>query len=136
MVFTLSADDGHADVCSSYLGLLLNLKTSSTKIYPDYLEFCFQRTLWLWLLISALFVEDKMVHTGPFAVPVGRNDDDDCLIRVCSNQRLFLVNTNFHHENRYGLAQRPPSHSKCCIQANHVSSGHRSFGSVKDCQSF
>ncbi|CAH8613030.1 unnamed protein product, partial [Schistosoma mattheei] len=46
---------------------------------------------------------------GYFSIPTQRTDNGDRLLQLCSDNRLFLANTNFKHKERHRLTWRPPT---------------------------
>nr|CAX83711.1 endonuclease-reverse transcriptase [Schistosoma japonicum] len=73
---------------------------------------------------------------GYFSVPAQRTDNGDHLLQLCSDNRLFLANTNFRHKERHRLTWRPPSPRQRWTQIDHIAISHRWRGSIEDCRSF
>ncbi|KAK4474221.1 hypothetical protein MN116_000067 [Schistosoma mekongi] len=73
---------------------------------------------------------------GCFSVPAHRTDNGDRLLQLCSDNRLFLANTNFKHKERHRLTWRPPDPTQRWTQIDHIAISHRWRGSIEDCRSF
>ncbi|CAH8648439.1 unnamed protein product [Schistosoma mattheei] len=73
---------------------------------------------------------------GYFSIPTQRTDNGDRLLQLCSDNRLFLANTNFKHKERHRLTWRPPTPNQRWTQIDHIAISHRWRGSVEDCRSF
>ncbi|CAH8485715.1 unnamed protein product [Schistosoma margrebowiei] len=73
---------------------------------------------------------------GYFSVPAQRTDNGDRLLQLCSDNRLFLANTNFKHKERHRLTWRPPTPNQRWTQIDNIAISHRWRGSVEDCRSF
>lgn len=61
-----------------------------------------------------------------------RIDNNNYLIQVCSDHKLFLTNTNLPHKQWH----HPPSHSMLLTYIYHVAMGHRLCEIVNNSQSF
>ncbi|CAH8543074.1 unnamed protein product, partial [Schistosoma turkestanicum] len=73
---------------------------------------------------------------GCYGVAAQRTDNGDRLLQVCSDNRLFLANTNFRHKEKHLLTWRPPKSSQRWTQLDHIAISHRWRGSIEDCRSF
>ncbi|CAH8429248.1 unnamed protein product [Schistosoma intercalatum] len=73
---------------------------------------------------------------GYFSILVQRTDNGDRLLQLCSDNRLFLANTNFKHKERHCLTWQPPTPKQRWTQIDHTAISHRWRGSVEDCRSF
>ncbi|TNN14021.1 Craniofacial development protein, partial [Schistosoma japonicum] len=73
---------------------------------------------------------------GCYGVTAQRTDNGDRLLQLCSDNRLFLANTNFRHKEKHLLTWRPPKSSQRWTQLDHIAISHRWRGSIEDCRSF
>ena len=73
---------------------------------------------------------------GSYGVMAKRTDNGDRLLQLCSDNRLFLANTNFKHKEKHLLTWRPPNSSQRWTQLDHIAISHRWRGSIEDCRSF
>ncbi|CAI2736709.1 unnamed protein product [Schistosoma spindalis] len=73
---------------------------------------------------------------GSYGVAAQRTDNSDRLLQLCSDNRLFLANTNFQHKEKHLLTWRPPSSSQRWTQIDHIAISYRWRGSIEDCRSF
>ncbi|CAH8665504.1 unnamed protein product [Schistosoma curassoni] len=73
---------------------------------------------------------------GSYGVVAQRTDNGDRLLQLCSDNRLFLANTNFKHKEKHLLTWRPPNSSQRWTQIDHIAISHRWRGSIEDCRSF
>ncbi|CAH8290911.1 unnamed protein product, partial [Schistosoma intercalatum] len=82
-------------------------------------------------------LSDKERHLGGYyGVVAQRTDNGDRLLQLCSDNRLFLANTNFKHKEKHLLTWRPPNSSQRWTQIDHIAISHRWRGSIEDCRSF
>lgn len=109
----------------------MNSNTHSIGIFPHHSEWYVQ-----WMLFSLVaFLPSTWLHSGGrmayrkliYVLPLSPDctDKDDRLIRVGFDHKLFLVNTNFCHENLYCLIWFPSPPSQHCAQINHIAVGYQ-----------
>lgn len=70
---------------------------------------------------------------GRVPVPHDSIDTGDIHIQVCSHHRLFLANTNSHHDKRSRFTWRYSSSSQHRTQIDHILIDHWCCGSIEEC---
>ena len=73
---------------------------------------------------------------GPFGIQTNRTDNDDRLLQLCADHKLYLISTNFKHKKRQTVTWRSNNPAHPWTQIYHIAISYRWRGSAEDCRSF
>ena len=73
---------------------------------------------------------------GSFGIQMNRTDNDDRLLQLCADHKLYLISINFEHKKCQTVTWRSKNPVHPSTQIDHIAISYRWCDSAEDCRSF